>query len=339
MEKIKRCLGKIAGAPRIVKMNKVAIIGFGNIGKRHLEGLLKSKHSLDIFLVDPNMDFLKNKNNVILENKIIHKIHFMNNSKLLPSKIDVAIISTTSSVRKAVIESLIETVQLKYLILEKIVFQEVVHFKYFKELFSDNNITAFVNCPMRGYKIFKDIKKSIRNKKISLTNVGNGWGLACNSIHVIDLFWYLSGASKLFFNNTKLHSKTYQSKREGFVELKGELSVRSEKDDLLIINDTEDYNFFQKIIIKLDNSEYSIDLTERNHYHKLENQNTSDIYFKFPFQSELTGNYIDELIDSSNIRNLPSFNDCSEYHIPMLETFIDHISLISKRKITNCPIT
>ena len=30
-------------------MNKVAIIGFGNIGKRHLEGLLKSKHSLDIF--------------------------------------------------------------------------------------------------------------------------------------------------------------------------------------------------------------------------------------------------------------------------------------------------
>ena len=155
MEKIKRCLGKIAGAPRIDKMNKVAIIGFGNIGKRHLEGLLKSKHKLDIFLVDPNIDSLKDKNNIIFENNVIHKIHFMDNVKLLPSKIDIAIISTTSSVRKAVIESLIEIVQLKYLILEKVVFQEIAHFKYFKKLFSDNNITTFVNCPMRGYKIFR----------------------------------------------------------------------------------------------------------------------------------------------------------------------------------------
>ena len=63
----------------------ILIVGVGNIGKRHLEALLNSKHSLNIHLVDPvlsiNNKLLINQSNFDYKKKkfsfIKHSIQFL----------------------------------------------------------------------------------------------------------------------------------------------------------------------------------------------------------------------------------------------------------------------
>ena len=100
---------------------RVALIGVGSIGKRHLESLIKLKHKSDILLIDRNLEslkFCKNTN----KNISTHNFFYSTQLKDLPKNIDLAIISTNSDVRREVTEQLINYTQVKYIIFEKIVF-------------------------------------------------------------------------------------------------------------------------------------------------------------------------------------------------------------------------
>ena len=81
------------------------IIGVGNLGKRHAQGLSLSKEISSLYLVDKNEKSL-------FEAKIIVKsnleIHYVSNIIDLPNEIDLAIISTDASVRIEILTELIQ---------------------------------------------------------------------------------------------------------------------------------------------------------------------------------------------------------------------------------------
>ena len=115
-------------------MVKLAIIGSGQLGSRHLQALSLLDRPALIFVVDPNEDSLKIAEKRFLEisnadNKIVD-IKYIKNIDNLPNSIDLAIISTNSDIRRTIIENLLINSRINYLILEKVLFQKIEDFSY-----------------------------------------------------------------------------------------------------------------------------------------------------------------------------------------------------------------
>ena len=115
------------------------------------------------------------------------------------------------------------------------------------KLFSKNNTKSWVNCNRRTFKIYQKIKEYISGEQIFMKVMGNSWGMACNSIHFIDLFLYLTSQDTLSFRNDDLVKKIIHSKRENFFEIKGKLYAETERGDKLELIDDKNYDkeFFQ----------------------------------------------------------------------------------------------
>ena len=321
-------------------MKRIAVVGSGEIGSRHLQGLAKSKNKLSLYVVDSNNDSLelsKKRYNEIPNS--LNDIKFLNNISLLPSAIDIGIISTTSIHRKQLIESLLKISSIKYMILEKIVFQNVEDFDTVVKLFSKNNTKSWVNCNRRTFKIYQKIKEYISGEQIFMKVMGNSWGMACNSIHFIDLFLYLTSQDTLSFRNDDLVKKIIHSKRENFFEIKGKLYAETERGDKLELIDDKNYDkeFFQ-IEIYYKHNEIKVDEINKRFKIISESKEVLEEKIEIPFQSDQTGILVDKLFDTNDL-SLPTLSACMKYHIPMLLSFNDYFSKVMKKEIKSCPIT
>ncbi len=300
-----------------IQQNKIRfflIIGLGNIGKRHLESLVNVKNSF-IYLKDSNE---KNLNKILIayRKKKIKKISNLNEIK---TKIDLAIIATNSDQRPKALSQLIKYSKVKNIILEKIVFQKLEYFKKFLYISKKKKINIFVNYPRRFWKIFQKIKSEIKNNKsnFEITFKGNNWGLCCNSIHFIDLFFFLSFEKIVSMNYYNfLSKKIYNSKRKGFYELKGKLNYECNNNNKLILIDSRKLkNYF--FTIKFANIVYKFE-TKKNKYiiertrSKIIKSKKKFIY-KIPKQSELTEQYL-KYFDSGKPNLLTSLNESYIHH-------------------------
>ena len=100
----------------------ILLIGFGNIGKRHFEGIVKLNYKINIYIIDPligNID----KKIIKRNNSNIHIIEFYSYIINFKFKFDLAIVATTSDVRSKIIKKLLLKNKIDNLILEKILFQ------------------------------------------------------------------------------------------------------------------------------------------------------------------------------------------------------------------------
>ena len=91
------------------KNYSVAIIGAGNIGIRHLQGLSQSRNFLKIYVVDTNQSSLDRAKKHYLEfareSKMIPS--YISDITLLPKEIELVIISTNADVRRVVAENIL----------------------------------------------------------------------------------------------------------------------------------------------------------------------------------------------------------------------------------------
>ena len=107
-------------------MYNIAIIGSGQLGSRHLQGIKISDLSLNIEVVDSNIDALKiaeDRYNQIEGNQYIKKVSFLSSIEELSDRLDLVIIATSSAPRFTITKHLIEKRQVSNLIFEKVLFQ------------------------------------------------------------------------------------------------------------------------------------------------------------------------------------------------------------------------
>ena len=322
-------------------MIDLAIVGAGNLGSHHIAGLLLSTKIFHIHIVDSNKNAIVQLNkrfNYFLEFKNKHSFTTYDNINELPSKISFAIIATTADSRKAVVELLSKKCELKYLLLEKVVFQSSSDFKPVLSILKRHSIKTWINFPRRTFDIYKKIKSQIFGEIISIKVVGNDWGLASNSIHMIDLFSYMTGQGDLIFNTDQLKKAIFNSKRKNYKELKGVLKVETKRGDKLIIKDEKKYN--NRFEISIFTPSVSFKIFEHNRLVKkyVSNQFHSQTEINLPYQSELTGRVIDQIINT-NDSDLTPYEECIPYHMNMLDYFQLHFSKFYDKKISKCPIT
>jgi len=319
---------------------QVAIIGSGQLGSRHLQGLALSESHLKIYVIDPLQSALDTAQSRYLEMPARHKPHeviYAIDMDSLPRDLDLVIVATAAQIRREVIESVLRMRRVKYFVLEKIVFQATRDLKVVKDLFDSRGVKAWVNCPRRLYSIYTEVKAELGKEVISISFSGDNWGMACNSIHFIDLLAFFSEELDMVFDTSQIDDVVYSSKRPGFSEIKGTLSINTSRGGQLKLMDNDNCPDNSTITITTPSITIIIDEVNCIITKTLHGVSTEDQVI-IPYQSQLTGLLADSILMEGS-SNLVSYDECVRYHIPMLDAFNLHLSKILKKEVIVCPIT
>lgn len=322
-------------------MKNICIIGAGNIGSRHLQGLKKVKFPLSIEVVDPSIKSLEiaRQRYEQVESSVNHKISFLSNLSKVSKKIDLAIIATNSNVRRKVTEQLLTTSSVKYLILEKILFQYPDDYQNTEKLLIKKDCKTWINFSMRTMLFYNDLKGKIKGP-IQMIVSGSQYGLITNAIHFIDYIAFITGNYDFTVDTKGLDKNPIESKRLGFLELNGTLNVyfKDGSTGSFICFKDGDTPFIIEIFssnyraISKESERKAWISSSRNHWKWEEVE--SDI----PYQSDMTNKLVEEILGSGTCLLTP-YKDASKLHITFLNSLLQFLNEPSNKKYSLFPFT
>ena len=208
-------------------MRSVKIIGAGQLGSRHLQALHSVKTPLSIEVIDPSPASLavaQERYNALGPNER-HSISFAPNIQQT-GYTDVAIVATSSNFRRNAVEKLLARTQVKYAVLEKLLFDKREDYADVAEILAKSNTQTWVNCPMRVMPVYEKIREELQGRSISYRVTGSQFGLVTNAIHYLDHLCHLTGCDEYVLDTSGLQIKPIPSKRAGFLEFNGTLRAK-----------------------------------------------------------------------------------------------------------------
>ncbi|EHA1124973.1 hypothetical protein FG475_07500 [Vibrio navarrensis] len=214
------------------KMKKLLIVGAGQLGSRHLQALAGlSGDTYQISVVDPvdaSLIIAKQRyQEVSLATS--PNCNFVHSLETLAGELfEVAVVATNAAIRLQVVKALLQQVKVKFLILEKVLFQSVAQLDEACELLAEHGVKSWVNCPRRQFVAYQELAERFKHAQSLTLNVrGYNWGLGCNAIHFVDLWHYFTDFSdySLYFAPD---CRIIDSKRSGYKEVLGSLSASSQ---------------------------------------------------------------------------------------------------------------
>ncbi|MDP6925113.1 MAG: Gfo/Idh/MocA family oxidoreductase [Candidatus Scalindua sp.] len=325
-------------------MYKIALIGAGQIGSRHLQALAKSEIPISVEVVSRTSQSLveaKERFEHIKGTGLVKSVKYFQSIKSLSNSIDIAIIATNSDVRRKVIEEVMQYKKTRFLLLEKVVFQSVQDFHEIIDLLKISQVKAWVNCPRRMYDFYLEVQKNLGNGEPIVCDIrGGNWGMGCNSIHFIDLISYVSREIDFRITRSDLDLEILASKREGFLEFTGSLrGVTRNGSKFSLISDKKS-NVPCVITIKGDTSRYIIFESKGKaiRAHKSNNWKDEEVQFSVPYQSQLTHLAVSKILVTGQ-SDLTPLQLSFEFHKPLLETFTQHLEHVVNIRYGSCPIT
>ena len=321
-------------------MKNILIIGAGQLGSRHLQGLLKSKYEYKIYVVDPSeisLNICKQRSNEIKHNK---SIDFILKLESIPRKIYFVIISTSSLYREEIIYKLLRKFEVKYLLLEKVLFPNLEAYQKVNEQFQKTNSKVWVNHPRRIFSFYKKLKLRLDAKNnINFILNGGNWGLACNGLHYIDLFCFLSNSQIEFIDTNGVEKTVMQSKREGYLEFLGTIKgnlINGNKFEITSSNNNDD------CILQIEYGTSYIQVNETKREAIFQDNlgilNFNKINFEIELQSELTNKIIEKLIDKQTC-DLVDFEFSSNTHYIFISELLKKYNTITGQINEKLPIT
>lgn len=205
---------------------KVAVIGAGQIGSRHLQGLANSSAKLTIYIVDPapaSIAMAYERFSAIPSSKN-HVVHTVEKISDLPSSLDLVIVACTAEIRFDVYTKLLAHSDTGVILLEKVLFQDLDQYPRALELDAGSRSRSIVNLAKRSWPFFQQLKNDVPDKsQLSISFTGSNWGLGCNAVHHTDLVEYIWG--KPSTTVARLDGELRKSKRENSHEFTGTIET------------------------------------------------------------------------------------------------------------------
>ncbi len=302
---------------------KVVLVGCGNLGSRHLQAIKKTQRDISVTVCEPYetaRNIALERYSQIEENLHINDFRIIEDYHSLGADYDLAIIATNANIRYEIGEWLIKNAGIRYLILEKVLFQTIKELESFKALLTDYNVKAWVNCPRRMYDFYKKLNSELKGEDhIDMQLTGGNWGMACNTIHLLDIYAYITDFTNCQYDITGLEEQIADSKRSGYKEFFGILKFKTERGELTLICDHED----SPIEIRISTPSKNITTEEAK---------------IIQYQSNLTNLAIEQIMDTGECE-LTTYNKSSELHKIVLKCFLEHINKFSDEEVYRCPIT
>jgi len=207
-------------------VKRIAIIGAGQLGSRHLQALQAVAGPLAIDVVDPSETSLSRARQRWEEVDQGHG-HTIGFGPEIEggSTVDLAIVATNADTRLAAVQTLLSRADVRYLLLEKLLFARRQDADALVSL-GKRTVTTWVNCPMRIMPPYEEIRQELGIGPIRYRVTGSRYGLVTNAIHYLDHVAHLSGCTTFELELGDLDSHPVPSKRDGFIELTGALTAR-----------------------------------------------------------------------------------------------------------------
>lgn len=324
-------------------ISKIVLIGAGQLGSRHLQGLAKSNIEVSIEVVEPferSREVAKQRYDEIETNSKIKSIDFFESIDDLSDEIDIVIIATNADVRSSIVKELLSKKSVKNIILEKVLFQTIEEYHDVEKLLEENLAKCWVNHPRRMFPFYQALKNEIKNsEQISYMVQGGGWGIGCNGLHFIDHLSFLSDNTELKIDNDFLHPHVYDAKRANYVEFNGLLKGRVGNHVFALYSDKE----YTPVTLTITTDTLTAFIDEVNGYTRVARksndwkweESTQKIVY---FQSELTNIVVEQIITTRSCA-LPTYEEAMKLHIPFVEALLSHMENVDGQVYTLCPIT
>ena len=112
------------------RVTTVAVIGVGQLGSRHLQGLARVESVGRLIGVEPSADSLAVARERLADvrTEAGDPIELVGSVADLPDRLDYVVVATSADVRRTVIEELLDGREVEHLLLEKVLFQRLADF-------------------------------------------------------------------------------------------------------------------------------------------------------------------------------------------------------------------
>jgi hypothetical protein len=335
-------------------MINIVLIGAGKLGSRHLQALAKVNLDANIFVVDPSLEsqkIAKSRYDEIPRNPKIHSLEFYSLISDLKIKvIDVAIIATSSEHRFVTINLLLSHAKIRFLILEKFLFQNETEYISIKEILNKKGVETWVNCPRRMWDVYKKLKSETGDSKLrEFMIIGADWSLATSCIHILDLIAFLTSCHDyqifdLDFGKefVPAYSSVTGARESKFIEFYGSMRGKFSNGTNFTFNCLKNVSIPFQIELVFDDKNIRIfeehgkliSMTFGENRLLLHSEQT----FSYPYQSGLTNLVVEDLIHTGQC-SLTCYNESMALHLPLHQCFQAYLSDILKKDVEYLPIT
>ena len=322
-------------------MRRILLIGCGQLGRRHIEGLGRSAAQIHLHVFDSNKASLVTCENFCTElatkirNITLTLHHSLDFLKKIETRFDLIIISTTAAGRIPLIKSVLQSTDADGWLLEKPLCQSPTELHELSELMKNKAI--WVNHFRRTIGWYESLRDNhFKGNAIDISFKGPRLGIGCNISHMVDLVNYLTGELPLKLDTSGLSSIWIDSKRPSFKEVEGTVVCNfSGGSQLQVISDLS----YAKSLINgrvIDtNQEFLIDEDRKNFTFNNRNYPLTHL----PLQSQMTGLIFDQIYKTQNCK-LTSFEVAVECYRPVINALLEHWQKTSGNPSDSClPIT
>ena len=317
--------------------NTVLVVGAGQLGSRYLQGLVNAKSQLKITVVDPSVSSLATAKARWREaggERCHHQISWTHDLSADLGMIDLALVVTSAKGRAALVEKITAGMDVDYWVVEKVLAQSAEEIERIMRATSRSR-AVWVNTPRRMMGWHQCLKNAVEDKgPIAASYSGDLWGLACNSIHFIDLIAWWMDEKLESVNVSDLDSDWFESKRDGYFEVTGKLVAHFSGGSTLALA-SRDQPEIQPLQIDLaDGTTWKID--EVNGVARSTNGDKID--GSIEFQSQLSGFLVDDILLRGQC-DLPTLEESASMHAIFLKAMLKHWNISQKRNDVCVPIT
>ncbi|MDK9696765.1 MAG: hypothetical protein OEL76_10255 [Siculibacillus sp.] len=313
-------------------MTTVALVGLGNIGFRHLQGLASIRDRIELIGIDPSPAAVERARGEWERQG--GRGRFASSLDAL-DEAEVLILATPSRGRLDQMNLLLPRLRPKAAVLEKVVFTRRGDFEAATALAAESGTEIRVNCPCRMWPVYRDLAGRLAgvDGPIRLSIADPDLGLACNGVHNVDVFQFLVGDRAIRAVEVDL-GDVFESKRPGYFEVHGRFEIVTERGDRLSLAVRGDDAPGRRIRL-----ETPIGVTDVDQFAGTHALGGEPVAFgRPPYQSELTGTVVADLLDHGRC-GLPSLATSALAHGIFIDALTPHFEAAGIDCRDGLPIT
>lgn len=325
-------------------MYHIAIIGVGGLGSRHLQSLASLKEPAEIQAVDISEESISvaRERFESMRPGAHLSLSFCRTVADLNHQLDVVIVATNSMPRRSIVEELLAAKSVRMMILEKVLFPKLEDYSAIDELLRKSGCQTWVNHPRRLLPFYQRLREIFAEEKnIHVDIYGGNWGLACNSMHFLDLIGHIAGdGTAPVIYGKGLDQEILPSKRKGYIEFTGTLTGDMGRCQMFSITSAAGEMTPVRMAILGEQVECVIH-EERNKAFILrqkDNWNVEACSIDGKLQSESTGPLVETLL-RTGICDLPDYQTAMREHIPFIRALLEILSQRKGEEVIVCPVT
>jgi predicted dehydrogenase len=316
--------------------SSVLVIGAGQLGSRHLQGLARCRRPLEIFVCDSSGASLaraKARWAEVAAGAERHTVAFSDQLGAAPRRLDLVIVATGASGRAALLQQIAQHGEVGAWVLEKVLAQSGEELDAMLSLLGRHE-RVWVNTPRRIMAWHGELRRATSLRSPTFATVtGGDWGLACNAVHFLDLLAWWSGESLIGVNADDLAPGWHESKRPGYWEVHGTLRAR--------------YSGGSECVLTCGGSPAAVSLMLRAPQREWTIRESDGVALaadgaalpgRIEYQSELSGAVADGILEHGTC-GLPTLQESVALHRPFLGSLLHHWNQHMPTRLAPLPIT